>query len=280
MASEVQQKAAEVQQKTQEVVAHHGEWIEWAGRAGFATKAVVYGIIGVMALATGWGDGRAMGSTDAIETIGHQPFGHTLLWLTALGLAGYALWRFVEAAVDPEYRGTETKDLLRRVGYAINGVLHMALAVYAAPVSLINKSGSGEDGLVARVLALPGGMLIVAAVGLGILGFACYELYSAWTQRFMKKYPYHAMNETEEKTARYAGSVGLAARGLTFFIIGAFVVVAAVRLDPSQTKNSREALELLAQQPYGPWLLSLVGFGLVCYAIHCGAQAYYRRFNV
>jgi len=37
------------------------------------------------------------------------------------------------------------------------------------------------------------------------------------------------------------------------------------------------ALQALAEQPYGPWLLGIVALGLVAYGVHMGVQARYRR---
>jgi hypothetical protein len=271
-----------IQQKADELVAEHGAWIEWAGRIGFATKGLVYGIIGAMAVAAAWHGGRTQGSEGAIREIGQQPFGQILLWMTAVGLGGYALWQFVRAAVDPERRGREWKDVGRRAGYALCGVIYVGLAVYAAPGALGGggPEGQASKGLIGSALSFPGGQVLVALVGLGVVGFACFELYLAWTQNFMREYQVHKMNDLERKTARWAGTVGLAARGVTFFIIGAFVVLAAVKLDPNQAKSFGEALEVLARQSYGPWILMVVGLGLMAYAVYCGTQAFYRRFAI
>lgn len=271
-----------VERKASEVVAENARWIEWAGRLGFATKGVVYGVVGALAVAAAWGGGRAQGSEGAIREIGRQPFGQALLWLVGVGLVGYALWQFVEAAIDPERRGREWKDVLRRLGYALSGFVHLGLAVFAAPVTVPFGSGGGDtqQGLAAQVLSFPGGQVLLAAVGALVMGFACQQIYLAVSQNFMRDYKLHEMNETERKTARYTGTVGLAARGLTFLIIGAFVIVAAVTYDSHQTKNFGEALEVLARQPYGPWLLAFTGVGLIGYAIYCGTLSFYRRFAV
>jgi hypothetical protein len=271
--------ASEVQQKAAAVVAEHRDWFVAAGRLGFATKGVVYGIVGVLAIAAAWQGGRAEGSEGAIRRIGEQPLGQILLWLTAGGLAGYALWRFVQAMVEAECPGGRWKDLLRRGGFLVSGVVHVAMAVYAAPLSLGQIGGESHKGLVEGMLSLPGGQFLVAAVGVGILIFACCEIYLAWSQNFMREYENYKMTEAQRKTAQYAGTLGLAARGVTFLIVGFFVILAAIRLDPNQTKGVGEALEVLARQAFGPWLLALTGLGLAAYAVYCGTQAFYRRFS-
>jgi hypothetical protein len=269
-----------VHQKVDRLVTEHGRAIEWAGRIGFATKGVVFAIVGALAVAAAWSGGRAEGSEGAIREIGQQPFGQILLWLTAIGLAAYALWRFVQAAIDPGRRGTEWKDIVRRLGYAVGGVIYVSLAIYAAPASLVETGGSSESGLAAKVLEWPGGSFVLAAAGVAVLGLACFELYLAYTQNFMREYKLQEMNEAQRRTAKNAGIVGLAARGIVFLIAGSFVILAAWRLDPSQAKGFGEALEVLARQPYGPWLLALTGVGLMCYAVYCGTMALYKRFSV
>ena len=73
---------------------------EWLARSGFVARGVVYGIIGVLALKLAFGvGGKATDQKGALETVAQQPFGKVLLILIAIGLAGYALWRFVRAAL-------------------------------------------------------------------------------------------------------------------------------------------------------------------------------------
>jgi hypothetical protein len=272
---------SEVQEKAAEVIAEHRRGIEAAGRLGFATKAVVYGLVGGLAIAAAWQGGRAEGSEGAIRKIGEQPFGQILLWITAFGLAGYAVWQFVQAIVGSGRRDSSWMNVLRRCGFAVSAVIHVALAIYAAPVSLGAAVQRGaEKSLAGSVLSLPGGQLLVGIVGACIIGFACREIFRSWTQRFMQDYQIHKMSESQRKTAQYTGIVGLAARGVMFLIAGAFVVIAAVKVDPNQAKGLGESLELLARQPLGPWLLAMAGVGFLCYAVHCGTLALYRRFAV
>ena len=73
---------------------------ELFARGGFVARAVIYGIIGLLALKLALGDGgRATDQQGALATIAHQSFGHVLLIAVAIGLGGYALWRFARAAI-------------------------------------------------------------------------------------------------------------------------------------------------------------------------------------
>ncbi len=40
-----------------------------------------------------------------------------------------------------------------------------------------------------------------------------------------------------------------------------------------------EALETLAAQPYGPWMLTFVALGLMAYGVYMVVKARYRRLD-
>lgn len=84
--------AGEARRRADDVVGSSG--FEWFARAGFVARALIYGIIGVLAvkLALGAG-GKTTNQQGALKTIAHQPFGKLLLILVAVGVAGYAFWR-------------------------------------------------------------------------------------------------------------------------------------------------------------------------------------------
>src|SRR5215216_2332085 len=81
---------------------------EWLARAGLVARGVVYAAIGVLAIKLALGDvGGQANQRGALETIARQPFGKALLIATAVGLAGYAVWRLVRAALG---HGPEASD--------------------------------------------------------------------------------------------------------------------------------------------------------------------------
>ena len=78
-------------------------WMEKLARVGFATKGLVYAIIGILAVQTAINaGGKTTDSQGALQTIATQPFGQFLLVLVTIGLVAYALWRLFEAIKDPE----------------------------------------------------------------------------------------------------------------------------------------------------------------------------------
>src|SRR4051794_15180424 len=76
----------------------HSRSFEWFARAGLAARGLIYVIIGVLAIKVAVGEGGSTESQQgALKEIAQQPFGKWLLILTAVGLAGYAVWRLVRA---------------------------------------------------------------------------------------------------------------------------------------------------------------------------------------
>jgi len=87
---------AEARQRGEKV--ERSRAFQWLARSGFAARAVVYGIIGALALEVALGEGGTTANQQgAFETIVRQPAGTVLLVLVAIGLAGYALWRLLHA---------------------------------------------------------------------------------------------------------------------------------------------------------------------------------------
>jgi hypothetical protein len=256
-------------------------WVETLARLGYVTIGVVHLIIGVLATQAAIGAGGAPeGTQGALHEIARQPFGRILLGVTAIGLAGYVIWRFVQALFDPERQGTHAKGIIVRLGCAISGATYAALAVLAARMALGMGGGGGgnsEQELTAQLLAQPFGQLLVGIVGGIIIGVGLAHFFQAYTAKFMQEYATGEMSRRQRRWVRRLGQFGLAARGVTFCIIGGFLIYAGIAADPTEARGLGGALAALAQQAYGPWLLGVVALGLVAYGIFCMSQALYRR---
>jgi hypothetical protein len=257
--------------------------IQTMARVGYAAKGVIYLIVGGLAAAAAWGaGGETTDSEGAVAKIASQPFGYVLLWIVAVGLAAYCAWRLVEAVTDPNHKGNDAKGLLIRSGYAISGIAYGLSTWTAAPISVGQASGGSESKQewIAKLMAMPGGQMLGGLLGAAVIGYGSYQIYIGLAEKYMHKYDSASMNQTQAKIAKYSGKFGLVARGITFGIVGLFLIIAAVKLDPSETKSSGEALDVLAAQPFGLWVLLAVAIGLFCYGVFCLVQARYRDFQV
>jgi hypothetical protein len=258
-------------------------WVERLARFGYATKGIVYILIGVLAvLASLDMGGQATDTQGAFQEIYSHPFGLILLSTVAIGLVGYAVWRITQAIVDAEGKGNDLKGLSIRIGYACSGLIHAGLAYSAARVVLGERKGSSEQAhksRTAELMQLPFGPLLVGLVGVGFIGFGLYQMYKGYKRKFLKRLEGGAMNSTENRWATRCGQIGLAARGVVFGIIGYFLIQAALNYNPREVRGLGGALQTLAAQPYGKALLGIVAAGLAVYGLYMLVEAKYHNIR-
>jgi hypothetical protein len=261
--------------------AAHSDKVEKLARLGYLVKGVVYALIGILAVMAAFGSGgKTSGSRGVLGTIADGPFGQVLLVVIALGLFGYALWRFVQAFADPDHKGTDAEGIVKRVGYFISGVLYAGLGVAAVRLILGSGGGGGgsnADSWTAKLMAQPFGLWLVGIVGALTIGFGLYQLYKAYQADFFDKLKTAEMSASERTWTKRTGRAGLAARGVVFCIMGVFLIEAALNANPEEARGLGGALDTLAAQPYGPYLLGVVALGLLAYGIYCGVNARYRK---
>ncbi|MBD2092748.1 DUF1206 domain-containing protein [Microcoleus sp. FACHB-1515] len=258
------------------------DWVERLARFGYAAKGIVYGIVGVLAVqAAVSAGGQTTDTQGALNTIAAQPFGQILLALVAIGLIEYVLWRVVQAIYDPEGKGKDAKGIAQRLGYLLNGAVYTGLALSALKLTMGGSAGSsnGQQDATAQLLAQPFGQWLVGLIGAGVIGIGFYQFYEAYKASFRKRLNLNQMSDTERTWATRVGRFGLAARGLVLTLTGLFLIQAARQSDPNQVQGLDGALQTLAQQPQGAWLLGLVALGLVAYGIHMLVQARYGKIN-
>lgn len=257
-------------------------WIERLARIGFVAKAAVYIIVGGVAARVAFGlGGRTTDPSGALITILRQPLGTALLGVLALGLLGYAAWLLLSAALDVEGRGSHLAGTVARLDAACRGIAHAALGVQAA---LIILGWRGKGGNIARewtawLLSAPLGAWLVGIGGAAVLGYGGSQLYRAIAGDLRKDLDLAALGDAAVRWATRFGRFGIAARGVTFSVIGFFLIRAALRYDPRQAKGVAEALRTLASRPSPPWLLGAVAVGLVSYGLYELFEARYRRIR-
>jgi hypothetical protein len=246
-------------------------------RAGFVARALVYGIIGLLAfdLAIGHG-GKITNQQGAMRTIAHQPFGHLLLILLAVGLGGYATWRLFRAFLG---RGPQGADRgLDRVGAFGSGVVYAGLCVLAVEILMSGKSGGGNAKQTAQgVFAWPAGRWLVGLAGLVLLGVAVYQFIRGVKKKFLDDSNTSEMPESLRSAFTVLGVVGHLARAVVFGLVGIFLVKAAYDYKANEAIGLDGALAKLYNGAYGSWLLGAVAAGLIAFSAFSLVEAGYRR---
>ena len=254
-------------------------WVERVGRFGHVAKAVLYAVIGVLAIQVARGgreESPDKGGT--LRTIAEQPFGKGLLVLLACGLAGYALWRLAQGILDRDNEGEGLKGLVKRAGALGKAGWYGILCALTVSTLVGNGSGGGNEQETTKgVFDRPFGRYVVYAAGLAFVGAAAFNGLRAVTCKFNKSLKTGEMSDAEETAATGVGILGHVARMTAFGLVGLFLLRAAWAYDPKEARGLDGALLELSQQPYGGFLLGAVGVGLFAYALYCLVQARYRR---
>lgn len=258
-------------------------WVEALARFGIAARGVVYTIVGFLALKAAFGaGGDTTGAGGAIQTLAEKS--RLLLALVAVGLFGYALWRIVQGTLDPENKGSDPKGLVTRASRILSGAIYGGLAI--AAVRLVTGAGAQAGGpgtdertqhMTAGLMAQPFGRFLVAAAGLIVIGAGIYQLTRGWKEKFRRHLNLQALQPAVQRRVIQAGKAGHMARGVVFMIMGIFFLQAARHANPGEARGLGGALDTLAAQPYGPWLLGLVALGLLMYGLYSFVEARYRQ---
>jgi hypothetical protein len=85
------------------------------------------------------------------------------------------------------------------------------------------------------------------------------------------------MGPGARKWVSWIGSFGYAARMVVFGLIGIFLIKAALDFNPAKAVGVDGALAKLSNSSHGSWLLGIVAFGLVAFALYSFTDARYRR---
>jgi hypothetical protein len=277
----VAHKGSSVEQHAARAARKASPWVERMARAGYVSYGVVYVLVGVLAVqAALGGGGQATGQEGALRSILFAPLGRFLLGLIALGLLAYATWRLFQGIRDPENEGTDAKGIVKRFDHVINGLFHAALAFSAGQLVLGSGGGGGSpDDWTARLMAQPFGHWIVVIGGAAFVGAGLYQFYKVYRADFRDELKLGEMGAREKAWATRSGRLGYAARGVVFGVIGIFLVQAALQTDPNEARGLGGALQTLARQPFGPYILGAVALGLVAYGVFMFVMARYRRIG-
>lgn len=250
-------------------------WVDHAARFGLVAYGVVHLLVAYLALqlALGSPSGAASGS-GALHELAQQPYGLVGLWLVALGMLLLVAWRLLEAAVGRREEKDPGKRTRKRLVSLLKAVLYGSLGVSAVQVALGSGSSSSAKGsTTSTLMQLPGGQLIVGAVGLAVLAYGAQQVRTAWKEDFREHLT--AQGESGDSGTAYVllGKAGYTAKGISIGVVGLLFCYAALTHDAAKSGGLDQALEQVREQPFGRVLLGVVALGIGCYGVFCFARA-------
>jgi hypothetical protein len=249
--------------------------VQRIARLGLVGRGLLYVVVALLAANIARGSRAEADREGALRVIGQNGLGRLALIVVAVGFAGYALWRVLEATVRPGDKGAGG-----RVTSLFKAALYTGFAITTTEYVITRRSENANRkhmDIAGRVLGWPLGRWIVGAVGLALLGAGAWNVYRALSGKFRKHLKEHELGDAATAWVVAVAVFGLVARGVAFALVGFFVLQAAIGYDPEKAQGLDASLRKLAQAPYGRPLLLVVAAGLVSFGLWCFVEARYRR---
>ena len=253
---------------------HDNHAFQLAARTGYAVNGVVHLVIAGIAVSVAAGSGGEADQGGALAQVASAPLGSAILWFIAVGLGALGIFQLVEVAL---IRGTDKDAWADRAKEGGKGVAYLAIGVSAATYALGGSSDSSgqTQGLSARLLAAPGGVVVLVVLGLAVAAVGVYFVVKGARKKFRDDIA--PPPGTAKKAADVLGTLGYIAKGVAIAIVGVLFVVAAATADPSEATGLDGALKSLAELPFGSVVLGVVAFGLAAFGVYCFIRARWPR---
>jgi hypothetical protein len=258
--------------------------VEVAARFGYASRGAVYLSVGGMALAKAIGLApHAQGAVGALEAWAQWPLGVALLWITAVGLCGFAGWRALQSVFDVEHLGRGLKALATRAGKAVSGLLYGVLGVTVLNLLDTLRDLRRDDdeadtvAFVQHALTLPFGRTLVMVFGAVLLGVGLGNMVRAFVDHFAGDLQCH---DRWRGLIGWTARIGYFARGAAFLPAGVFTILAGWRSQPHTAVSISRSLDYFQSLPFGTALLAVQALGLAAFGVFGLTKAAFRRVDL
>ena len=254
--------------------------IEPLARLGYASKAFIYATVGLLAAAAALKRGGAVTDTrGALRVILSHPFGNAVLFILAIGLCGYAVWRILDA-VFGQPRRTGVTGLGKRIGLLIRALVYGGLGLEAFRLARGLRGSHGTDTTVrlwtAKIMAMPMGDWLVGIAGAITAVYGVSQIIAAIKDTGEERLDLSSMDPAGRRTLSRICRFGVASRALIIVVLGVLLVRAAMLHDPGTAAGVRGSILNLAGAGPGTWLLGFAAVGLIAYAVD---QALHARYG-
>lgn len=276
------------------------------GRVGFATKGLIYGIIGALLIRSAAERRRDTNQSPqgVFVLIGSEPGSSGLVYLSLVlaGLLFYVVWRLAEGLTGQGYDSTfsKKKNFVKfRLAPLISAAVYISYAIYV--INLLrqprNKRGStttengtnGGGSGASSCFPICWRRTVIGIIGLVILALAfsvamLTQLLLAVKTKFlseMDKGKLQKINMWLKWAIITIGRLGYLGRAILFFAVAYFFWRLVAGTDPTFRDNQAtlsQALNGFANASYAPYFLAVTGSLVLLYALFTLLSIYYRVF--
>lgn len=248
--------------------------MDHAVRVGLVSYGVVHLILAWLAVRLAFGDhGGSASSQGALHQLSQSTAGRISLYVVAVGFLALVVWQALEALWG--HRDEDGgKRVLKRVTSGAKVVIYGSLALTAFKTATGSSSGgSGTEGLTAKLMGMPGGPLLVGAVGIGVVVVAGFLVHRGWKEKFRSKLDVNGKTGKDGRAYVLFGKLGYLSKGVAVAVVGLLFLYAAFTHDANKSGGLDQALHKVLQQPFGAPVLVVIALGFACYGLFCFAWA-------
>jgi hypothetical protein len=248
-------------------------WLELLARWGFIANAVVYLMVGGLALRWALGEGGRITDPEGAFLTLRREFGNAVLIALVPGFFSYALWRVLGAIYDGDRDGNTPSGIASRLFALLKGGLYAALGVDALRLALGGSRGSSS--IASKLASSAAGPPIMFVIGAGVFLFACHEIYRAYHAQLSRGLRLHDMSARARNWVVGLSRFGIGARALVIGAFGWLVLRAVLSGHVARTPRTTETIHTAAHSE--PLLYVLIGAGLIAYGAYLIVLARFRR---
>lgn len=275
-----------------EDLAHRHPWLVTVARLGWVAKGIVYLVLGVLAVPIAVeglrGDSTQDGGSEAsqagaVTKIAGTSFGALALWIIAIGLALYVVWRLISMVLPAE---NTAKVWFTRAGYLISALVYSTLAWTALTFARRDGAESGaesEDAKVERftreLMEKTGGRWLLGAIGVALVAVGFYFVVKGLRATFRDELEPNGVGPFSHEAIVTLGRIGWAGRGVVMGLVGWFVTSAAVQFKADEAKGIDGALRDATGSTLGALLVGFAAVALALYGLFCVISAPRERLT-
>lgn len=245
-------------------------------RVGYGARGFTYLIIGIYALLAAFNLKSIVGTKGAIKSLEDLPFGSVFVILLSCGFIMYSVWRLAQSFLDADNLGTSFKGIIIRFGLLGSALSYLVLSYWTLAILVfeIQKESSSS---ISSFLDNESLQYILVVVSVLFLAIAILQIYRGISKDYSKLIRDCSLHPLLDLLCQ----LGLICRGISFGIFSYYLFRVGIDIfDADKSQNDLKAsLGFIEKQPFGEYLVGLMGLGVVAYGIYSLIISIYREFE-
>lgn len=240
-------------------------------------SGLLHVLVGSIALQLAMGRGGQADAGGAMAQLASQQAGTLLLWSCFAACVALSLWQIGNAVFSFGHLPTG-KKLGKKLGAGGQAAVFALLAVTLASFAIGagKESAKSTSDLTVSVIETPGGAVLLVVVGAAVAAAGIVFAVRGFRRSFEKDLRLPSPSRGRSLVTGL-GVVGYIAKGIALLLVGLLIIIATATAHPQESTGLDGGLKALREQPYGLYMLAVMGAGLGCYGLYLMVKAKIAR---